>query len=430
MFAGGMYSLPRGKPPSTVSVRCLIEDKSLADLETLLSSSALRCVLSLEPIDGFGGRVFPPTYPEGPRHVVETYHADGRNLKRVLVDSVASQANRHENALVTAHREGRIQFPDLLIDLSNAETPLENLFATELPHRLADAIMRDSEIGGVPFGDSELGKSILTATPQDLTPILEASPTTLIYGAWFSQWKTASRLKLQRLCSSEIWAYDAVLGYRVGSRIDPLGIVKVDLYDDGKEGWTADPEEAVKGKGGTPKLAVGGEKPSKILHGNIAPSLQEGLGITAASYELRWSFSIAALKRYEFGGQNQEERRTRAAAAHQYLIALALTARALADEAGYALRSRCDLLRSSPHEVQWLEMSEGGLEVHPTILSPGMAMDFLKEATKAARDVGFKLDGTLGPERTLIPGERLIKLIQKSAEKQAAVKSGEELEEE
>lgn len=349
----------------------------MIDLGSLVSAAGLRMALPLEPLDGVGGRVAPPTYPgkTSPVHVVETYHEDGRDLKRVLVDSVASQANRHELALVAARREGRISFPDLRVDLRGLNTPREDLLVSELPHRLADAIIRDSEIDGAAFANSPLGTSILSAQATDLTPILEASPTTLLYGAWFSQWKMASQLKLQPLSASEIWAYDAVLGHRVGSRIDPLGIVRVDLYEDETGGWTADPEAARKGAKGKP-VPSKAKRPSEINHGNIAPTVEDDLGITAARYELRWSLSTAALRRLSFGATG-EERIRRNAAAQAYLAAMALAARALADEAGYALRSRCDLLRTGPHTVERLDMGPDGLATETFEISPSVAVGLL-----------------------------------------------------
>ena len=187
-----------------------------------INSQALRSSLNLEPIDGPQGRVFPPTYGGSENagadkkgdtaktaHVVEKL-ADG--TFRVLIDSVASQANRQEAALVAARNQGMIDFADVYIDLKDTEAGLERLSATEMPHRLSDAILRDSEVDGKPFGKSEFGKRILSATASDLTPIIEASPTTALFGCWFSQHNLARPLKIQRSVVSEIWAENAVLG--------------------------------------------------------------------------------------------------------------------------------------------------------------------------------------------------------------------------
>jgi CRISPR-associated protein Csb1 len=204
------------------------------DLSILAGAQALRATVELTPVDGSGGRIFPPTYPaeagsreKAPRHVVEELPSGQR---RVLVDSVASQANRQEGTLVAARSAGRIDFADVYVDLSSTEAGIDRLSATEMPHRLADAILRDSEIDGVPFAQSSLGRRLLATTLADLTPILETSPTSLLFGCWFSQHGQMRPLKIQRAATSDIWADDAVLGQAVGSRIDPLGIEEVQLY--------------------------------------------------------------------------------------------------------------------------------------------------------------------------------------------------------
>ncbi len=113
----------------------------------LIHSQALRSSLDLEPIDGPLGRIFPPTYggfendgadrkgdTAKTAHLVEKL-ADG--TLRVLIDSVASQANRQEAALVAARNCGLIDFADVYVDLRETKAGLERLSATEMPHRLS-----------------------------------------------------------------------------------------------------------------------------------------------------------------------------------------------------------------------------------------------------------------------------------------------------
>src|SRR5215207_1985070 len=106
-------------------------------LSDFTRAQALRSVVDLQPIDGADGRVFPPTYPppegsnsKSPRHVVETLP---NGHKRVLIDSVASQANRQEAALVAARHAGRIDFADVYVDLSGTAAGIDGLSATEMP---------------------------------------------------------------------------------------------------------------------------------------------------------------------------------------------------------------------------------------------------------------------------------------------------------
>ena len=171
---------------------------------------------------------------------------------------------------------------------------MQSLSATEMPHRLSDAILRDSEIDGVPFGRSEVGRKILAVTAADLTPLIEASPTCLVFGCWFSQHGLARQFRLQRSTTSEIWAENATLGQAVGSRIDPLGIEKLPLFEDAHGDWTALESKAVQSKGKAKQHAK--KRPSEVNHGNIAPTIREQ-GITAETITLRWALPLAAVRR-------------------------------------------------------------------------------------------------------------------------------------
>ena len=81
------------------------------------------------------------------------------------------------------------------------------------------------------------------------------SPTSLLFGLWDSTGPRGGRgSKFQRQYVSEIVGLDAVIGKKVGSRIDPLQIEKVATSDrafntaDSDEVWTFDEAEAEKDK--------------------------------------------------------------------------------------------------------------------------------------------------------------------------------------
>lgn len=85
---------------------------SLEALQTAVTGdAAIRRRQRLQPVGGPGDKIFPPTYPgEGrnapPSHVYERRRLDGREVWCVLLDSVQSQANRLEECLLEAIREG------------------------------------------------------------------------------------------------------------------------------------------------------------------------------------------------------------------------------------------------------------------------------------------------------------------------------------
>ena len=375
-------------------------------LGRLLGAQALRSQISLEPIDGPGGRIFPPTYPAAERsgdgrarHVVEELP---NGQRRVLLDSVASQANRQEAALVAARESGTIDLAYIYVDLSKTEAGIDRLSATEMPHRLSDAILRDSEIDGIPFGKSELGRSILSATLTNLSAIIETSPTTLVFGCWFSQHGLAKPLKIQRSTVSEIWADGAVLGKAVGSRIDPLGIEKLQLFETAEGDWTALEERALTLKG-KPKPHKK-KRPSEVNHGNIAPDVRDQ-GITAESISLRWALPLAAVRRLRFGGAERD------IAGQGYVVALGLLARVLDHETGYSLRSRCDFVSAGPITVDVIDRNG---EVHSHALNMSQALELLHEAEDGMRKAGFSLHRSVHAK----PSQKLVDLISANRRRQ------------
>ena len=87
--------------------------------------AALRRRQRLQPVGGKGDKIFPPTYPEerrgqGPRHVFERRRVNGSEVWCVLLDSVQSQANRLEEVLLEAMRQGTIKVPHVTVDFRGA----------------------------------------------------------------------------------------------------------------------------------------------------------------------------------------------------------------------------------------------------------------------------------------------------------------------
>src|SRR6266536_2800908 len=84
--------------------------------QAVAKDAAIRRVQRLQPVGGPGDKIFPPTYPgertnDPARHVFETRRIDGHDVRCVLIDSVQSQANRLEEALLGALREKRVGKP-------------------------------------------------------------------------------------------------------------------------------------------------------------------------------------------------------------------------------------------------------------------------------------------------------------------------------
>src|SRR3954453_7695259 len=94
------------------------------DLDTLKRAvagyySAIRRITRLEAI---GQKVFPPTY-EGGEYAIEQRQVCNPNgtvqtIETVLLDSVQSQANRMEMALLRAYDGGRLRMPLMAVNFA------------------------------------------------------------------------------------------------------------------------------------------------------------------------------------------------------------------------------------------------------------------------------------------------------------------------
>jgi len=220
-------------------------------------ASAIRAITRLQPADGPGAKIFPPTYEQG-RYCIEQRWVDGESVTCVLLDSVQSQANRMETALLDARRSGRLSFPDIeVVFPANLDLPFERISVLEAPHRIADAILRDSNLNGTPFRDSEVGQQFVRATARNARGVLEISPVSLLFGYWDSTGLGTGGLgaKFARLIASEIVGYYVEVGQRGAVRVDPLGIQRgIILYEKGEfPYWTPSPENAVTDDKGNPK---------------------------------------------------------------------------------------------------------------------------------------------------------------------------------
>ena len=345
----------------------------LEELKKLVQGAAvaIRVRQTLQPAGGKGDKVFPPTYSTSDnnklKYVDEPRRIDGQEVVCVLLDSVASQANRMEEALLEAWRRNELSFPVVGVDFASAAPELADLgtiTTLETPHRIADAIFRDSvgADGKTLFRDTPEGKAYTDATPRDATAVYRLCPTALALGVWDSTGpKGGLGAKFQRAVASEIVAINALHGKKVGSRLDPLQIPSsIEIYPrkDDESDWTLDPEQA-KHKAGKP-VSV---KPSEINHGNVAPTVDQSAGGITFEYAVQTVvLSIPALRKLRFktGYDRKPLASPEAAAdaARTAIAALAIAGVVHLREKGYDLRSRCLLVPESPFHLE-LVMADG-----------------------------------------------------------------------
>ena len=395
--------------------------------EAVRSASAFRRVRRLLPVGGDGCYVAPPTYLDAgdqQAHIFEMRMISGKPVQCALLDSVQSQANRLEEALDKAE-PGEISPPKLYVDFTADPdvADLGKVSSLAAPHRVFDAILRDSELDGVPFQESTVGKAVNAATPRDATAIFESSPTTLVFGGWNTTGSAGGRgSRFQRCVVSEIVAIDVPVKSRVGrdqerivspqgqkpaSRIDPLQIEKVGVYMDKADRTAWDVDEFKGSKKGVP---------ADINHGNIPPVVK-GHGITMAFARQTTSITLAGLRRLSFpedGGAADEKRDT---AARTVLAALALYAITQLDRSGdgLSLRSRCDLHPDGQSDEFDVVNSDGSVDI--VSVTRDNAEDLLGEAIKRAEVAGLTWNDS--PVR-LVPQKKLIALVKKSRNKMMA----------
>jgi CRISPR-associated protein Csb1 len=393
------------------------------------SAAAFRSRRRLRPAGGDGDKVFPPTFA-GAVYAIEKRRIPGRAepVTCVLLDSVQSQANRMELALQDAVDQGRIQLPLVVVDFSDFDPTgdveadrrdarrliekVGQVSSLQVPHRLADAILRDSELDGVRFRRSERGKALNTVSLANATPLFELCPTALIFGMWDSTGpKGGLGPKFERAMVSEIVGIGAQWedGYRNrGVRRDPLeirGNVTVFADSDGALDRVAEPEEKK------------GVRPSEINHSSVLFESPNS-GVTIEYAEQITTLSLICLRRLRFplGGKVDAEVD---GAARTVLAALALAAATLAFEAGVDLRSRCLLWPDAP--MAWELLEHPSEDPQQFLLTSEGAVRLLNSAVQEAKRVGLPW---LERPVVLKPSAELVKLVRLS-QLEAAKKSRE-----
>jgi len=398
---------------------------TLKRLTELVSGGAvaIRGRALLDPAGGPGDKVFPPSHmvdknarDAGAKYASEQRVIDGAATQCVLLDSVQSQANRMEDALQALWADKRISLPVIVVDFTKVAPDVGVVTSLSAPHRVADALLRDSLHEGKLFRLSDLGKSFTDATLKNAAPLFRVCPTGLVFGIWDSTGpKGGLGSKFARVLVSEIIGVGSVYGVKTASRIDPTGIVTraADVLQavDPNEGWTHDPALATKDSKGN-ALKRGDGKVSEVNHSNVPPTLDRlGGGVTIEYALHNVVVSVAALRKLSFGGHD--------VAARTVLAALGVLAILAAEDRGHDLRSRCLLIPRKGHGLALEAVARDG-STEPLAIDLNAAITLYNEAVKGLPEaLGFKA----GPGEALAnltPSPKLVHLVQKSRELAAA----------
>lgn len=355
-------------------------------LKSVQSSAGLRLRIRLQPLYGPGEIVFPCTVAGG-KYQISNRRIPGysESVPCAILDSVQSQANRMEDALLDDIREGKLKLPHLETDFAGIEGLLKEIgkiTCFEAPHRIFDAILRDSvDERGIHFPLTELGQKVINSNAKDATAIFQVSPASLLFGSWDSTGVSGGLgEKYTRCVVSEVVGINTEQAARAGTRIDPLnlaGSIPPDkiLKETKDEMWA----QIAKSR---KKI----DKPSEINHSSV-PWPKEGSqlhgGVTVDYIQQSTTISFAALRQLHFpvGGKDQSS------FAHAVLAAIALHAAALNTERGWHLRSRCDLILDDGVSPEWENL--GRSSISKEILTADATRDVLNEAIAKAKEAGL-----------------------------------------
>ncbi len=403
-------------------------------------TAAIRCLTRLQPAGGSGDKVFPPTYATGDkattRYAFEERRIDGQSIRTVLLDSVASQANRIEESLQAAWEEERLSFPVITVDFSKEEDigDLDTISVLQAPHRIADALLRDSVDASekkIRFRETEIGRAYTDATVKNATAVYMNCPTALIFGVWDSTGpKGGMGSKFQRALVSEIVGVGAEPGVKTASRLDPTGIqanVPVFHGKDDPEDWTTNEELALK-KGNKPALfsrkgAQGKGNPSAVNHSNIPPTIEDKAGGVTIDYAQQTTvLSLPALRRLRFPTDGEGQQLSgKARLDAENAVRTALAALALAGVAeqrihGYDLRSRSFLIPEDGQPLKFELIPADGGKGEFFSLTSDAAAELVSAAAAAAAQAGFPWKRI---PLALVPSPKLSDLIRESRKRSA-----------
>ena len=403
---------------------------------------AIRGTATLEPAGGPGDKIFPPTHAvddnnkkPGAKYAFETRRIGGQDVTCVLIDSVQSQANRMEEALQKLWADKKIALPVVTVDFSSIASEIGRVTSLTAPHRIADALLRDSLLDGKLFRLSDIGKSFTDASTKNATALFKVCPTGLVFGIWDSTGpKGGLGAKFQRALVSEIVGINAACGNKTSSRIDssrfdPAQLVNAAATMYRKQPvacepltWTAHESEAERGPVGNEpdvplkwgakrdgdKWKQGDGKLTTANHSNIPPTIDSlGGGVTIDQARHTVVLSLASLRRLGFSSGADEARTV--------LAALGLLAVIAAEGHGHDLRSRCLLVPKNGYSLKLEAVSRDG-STTPVDLNLDGAIKLYNEAA-AALPKQLKFEKPAGESLAdLQPSPKLADLVKKSRE--------------
>jgi CRISPR-associated protein Csb1 len=269
----------------------------------------------LEPVEGKGAVIFPPTYAKPERLREEDWL--GYNIDRedgwsvCQIDSVGSQANRMEPIF---KREPYKQLvPQVVIKADNREVHL-----LDAGHRAADAIVRFSDLW------PELEAAFKALKSGNAVPLAKVAPTSLVFGAWDSR---VTQVKVPRIVRSVIRAFGVRVLHRSAQYVPAIEYVDEGLLDEPSSKTEQDR---------MPELGLS-HAPAPWTHGGI--QVLDELRRDA-------TLNLSALRALADSHNGDSKLKLR-----KYILGLALVAFTAPQDT--CLREGCHLVPDKSHPAEW-----------------------------------------------------------------------------
>lgn len=314
--------------------------------EDRLGPVALTLRQVMQPVEGPGSVIFPPTYADLGYCIDQL--SDGTRV--ALIDSVGSQANRMEPLFKDEPYSALV--PKVTIALGDGK----DVDLLDVGHRLGDALVRASGLS-----DAVRDAFHTYTETGGVGPIAKLAPTSLVFGAWDSRGEGS---KLPRLVSSTIRAWDVDLMHRAAQYNPPADYAALDVFsEDEKKKAEGNTKAPLAQRGFVHVPAVGdkgqGELGGVLARGDIVRSVTVNL-VALRALKADSDAATTALRRY--------------------ILGLALVA--ATDPGDGFLRQGCLLTPDPDAPAGWTLVARSG-QRETLALTPDLALKYAQGAAKA-----------------------------------------------
>lgn len=164
----------------------------------------------LEPASGPDGVIAPAKYTmeKVATYIYEMRFMEGREepVKVVLIDSKTSFANRAEGTTTEAMHNGSgilSKMPHIAVEYDTV-AGRKTFYDNQLPHRAFDGHIRVGEYEGASTSQAEAYMNARNSTLENLLPLFELSPETVIFGGWDST-RSKNQLRIPSVLVGETY---------------------------------------------------------------------------------------------------------------------------------------------------------------------------------------------------------------------------------